>query len=82
MGKRKQKNRQVIFVSILIIALVSIFIITQFDPTGKFMDNTPKAADLTGMLLCEMGEGGSTLSDSDCDELENSDEINIYKTNP
>jgi len=36
MGKRKQKNRQVIFVSILIIALVSIFIITQFDPTGKY----------------------------------------------
>jgi len=35
MGKAKNKNRQVLVVSILIIALVSIFIITQFDPTGK-----------------------------------------------
>ena len=36
MGKSKNKNRQIIIVSILVIALVSLFVITQFDPTGKF----------------------------------------------
>ena len=56
MGKGKNKNRQLIFVSILIIALVSIFLITQFDPTGKFLQKK---------IVVNSGSGGDKVIGGD-----------------